>query len=181
MADFRRPCPQSSLSASCQFMMSGICIPRRIPMYEATKFFKVILWAAAISGCTTAALPPAAPAIQPPVPAVSFDGNYRGTIQLASTSRVVSGAAGNWCDTPPTLSLSVRNNEFRYILTHPHLPQDSSDSLSPIFEVTIRSTGTFRASNRNGTSEIMGMITGSHMVGEIRGSGCSYTFTADRL
>jgi len=144
---------------------------------DVARFFSIIL-VAAISGCATAGPPPAPP--PPPAPIVSYDGHYRGTIRLTSTSRVVSGAGSNWCKTPPAISLSVQNNEFTFVLAHPNLPRDGGDSLSPTFVVPISPNGAFRAFNRNGTSEITGLITESHMAGRIRGAGCSYAFTAER-
>jgi hypothetical protein len=136
-----------------------------------------IILTAAISGCATAGPPPVAPA--PPAAApVTFDGTYRGTIQL--TSSAVSGAESNWCNTPPALSLSIQNGTFKYILSHPNVPQDPNYSMSPTFNVAISPGGSFDATSVNGEAEMTGGITGAHMEGRINGSGCGYKFTADK-
>jgi hypothetical protein len=144
---------------------------------QVAKLVKIIP-IASMSACTTAGPPPAS---LPPTPAaVSFDGNYRGTIRLTATASAVSGTGNNWCDTPPVLSLSVQNGAFRYVLTHPNVPQDSSYSLSPTFAITVAPGGSFHASSQNGEAEMVGRFSGSHMAGQISGSACSYAFTAER-
>jgi hypothetical protein len=144
--------------------------------FDFTKLSGIIL-IAAISGCVTAGPPPVAPAPPAAAPA-SFDGTYRGTIQL--TSSAVSGAESNWCNTPPVLSLSIKNGVFSYVLLHPNVPQDSGYSLSPTFTVPISPGGSFDATSVNGEAEMVGSITGAHMEGRINGSGCGYAFIADK-
>jgi hypothetical protein len=144
---------------------------------QVVKFVKIVP-VVAMSGCTTAGPPPVSQ--QPTPPAVSFDGNYRGTIRLTTTSSAVSGAGSNWCDTPPALSLSVQNSAFSYVLAHPNVPRDSSYSLSPTFSITVGPDGSFHASSQNGEAEIAGRITGSQMAGQISGAACGYAFTAER-
>jgi hypothetical protein len=99
-------------------------------------------------------------------------------IQLTSSS--VGGAQSKWCDTPPAISLSVRNSAFSYVLAHPNVPQDSNYSLSPTFAVAVAPDGSFDSTSQNGGAEMAGRITGSHMAGQINGTGCGYAFTADR-
>jgi hypothetical protein len=132
----------------------------------------------AVSGCATSGPPAASPA--PPAAPVSFDGNYRGTIQLTSTSSIVSGAQSNWCNTPPAISLSLRNNAFSYVLAHPNVPQDSGYSLSPTFSVAVHPDGSFDATSQNGEANMIGRIAGPHLTGQINGTGCGYGFAADR-
>jgi hypothetical protein len=107
---------------------------------------------------------------------VSFNGNYRGMIRLTSSG--VIGTQGKWCDTPPVISLSIRNNVFSYVLEHPNLPRDSTYSLSPTFTVAIAPDGSFDAMSQNGEAEMAGRITGSDMAAQINGSICGYAFTA---
>jgi hypothetical protein len=130
-----------------------------------------------ISGCAASGPPPAPPPPPMAVP-VAFDGNYQGMIRLTSSS--VSGAQSKWCDTPPAISLSVRNSAFGYVLTHPNVPRDANYSLSPTFAVAVAPDGSFDSTSQNGEAEMAGRITGSHMAGQINGTGCGYAFTADR-
>jgi hypothetical protein len=119
--------------------------------------------------------PPAPPA--PQEAPVSFDGIYRGKILVSS--HTLGGPNSNWCDTPQAISLSVRQNAFKYLLAHPNLPPDPD--LSPTIEVSsISPDGSFDGLPINGGPEMIGTITGSHMQGEIHGLGCAYTFTAEK-
>jgi hypothetical protein len=140
--------------------------------------FANIILIAAISGCSASGPPAATPS--PTAVSVSFDGSYRGTIQLISTSSIVSGAQSNWCNTPPVISLSLQNNVFSYVLAHPNVPQDSGYSLSPAFSVAVHPDGSFDTMSQNGGAEMIGRITGAHMTGQINGAGCNYAFTAER-
>jgi hypothetical protein len=142
---------------------------------KITKFVSVVI-IIAMTGCTTSGPAPVSP--KPSPPPVSFDGNYQGTIRLTASG--VSGAENNWCDTPPAISLSVRNGAFSYVLAHPNVPRDSADSLSPTFAVAIAPDGSFDATSRNGEAEMIGHIVGSHMTASINGTGCNYAFSADR-
>jgi hypothetical protein len=126
-----------------------------------------------VSGCATSGPPHALPPMAVPL---SFNGNYRGMIRL--TSAGVIGAQAKWCETPPVISLSVRNNVFSYVLEHPNLPRDSDYSLSPTFTVPIAPDGSFDALSQNGEAEMAGHITGSGMAAQINGSICGYAFTA---
>jgi len=130
----------------------------------------------ALGACSEPPKPPAPP--MPKAASVSFDGTYRGRIQVSSRAPEVSGAQANWCDTPPAISLSVQNNAFSYVLAHPNLPNDPG--LSPTIAVTIAPDGSFVGSNQNGGTDMVGRVTGSHMEGQIRGTGCGYAFTAER-
>jgi hypothetical protein len=141
------------------------------------KFANVIL-IIALSGCATSGPPAVSPS--PPSVSVSFDGDYRGTIQLTSTNSLVSGAQSSWCNTPPAIALSLRNNAFSYVLAHPSVPKDSGYSLSPTFSVAVAPDGSFDATSQNGEAEMIGRITGSRMTGRISGTGCGYAFSAEK-
>ena len=128
----------------------------------------------ALAACSSKP-PPAAPT--PQAAYVSFDGIYHGRIRV--TSHTLGGPNSNWCDTPPAISLSVKQNSFRYLLAHPNLPPDPD--LSPTIQVTeISPDGSFNGFPKNGGPEMVGSITGPHMEGEIHGLGCGYTFMAER-
>jgi hypothetical protein len=117
----------------------------------------------------------------PPAPIaapVSFDGTYRGKIRVSSRAPEMRGAQSNWCNTPSAISLSVQNSGFSYVLAHPNLPKDPG--LSPTIAVTIAPDGSFKGSNANGGTDMVGRITGLQMEGQIKGLGCGYTFTAER-
>ncbi len=130
----------------------------------------------AIGGCATSGPPPVpAPSIVSPV---SFDGNYRGSIQLTSSG--ISGGQTGWCDTPPAISLSLQQGAFNYVLTHPNVPKDSNYSLSPTFAVVIAPDGSFNATSQNGEAQMVGRITGSHLAGRIDGTACGYAFAAEK-
>jgi hypothetical protein len=136
-----------------------------------------IIILSAIGGC--------APSGPPPVPAtstgspVSFDGDYRGSIHVTSSG--VGGGQTNWCDTPPAISLSLQQNAFSYVLTHPNVPKDSSYSLSPTFAVVVAPDGSFSTTSQNGEAQMVGRITGSHLAGRIDGTACGYAFVAEKF
>ncbi len=141
-------------------------------MSRASAKLTSLILIAAIGGCATAGPPPVPP--PPMATPYSFDGTYRGAIKL--TSSAVTGAQSNWCDTPPVISVAVRNNSFDFVLAHPNVPKDPS--LSPRFTVPVAPDGSFDASSPNGEAEMTGLISASQMTGRINGTGCGYSFTA---
>jgi hypothetical protein len=172
--------PRPFLAACCvhQLVMFYNPQPQRCAMHaNIAKSFNV-LFVAAMSGCAPTASPPA-PTLPMAAP-VSYDGDYRGTISVTSTSSVISGAASNWCDTPPAISLSVQNNAFSYVLVRPNLPRDPNDRFSIAFAARVGPSGSFSTSSRNGEAVMTGSIAGSRMAGQIDGTGCSYAFAAEK-
>jgi hypothetical protein len=136
----------------------------------------IIIIISALGGCATSPPPPV-----PPTPAaspISFDGNYRGSIQLTSSG--ISGGQTGWCDTPPAISLFLQKGAFSYVLEHPNVPKDSSYSLSPTFTVVVAPDGSFNTMSQNGEAQMVGRITGSHLAGRIDGSACGYAFAAEK-
>jgi hypothetical protein len=127
-----------------------------------------LLAATAIAGCTPAQSPPSS-AVAPA--AVSWDGTYRGTVQITGLG---SGTQRQWCETDPQIVFQVSNNAFSYSQPHPNAP----DNPTPVYAATIASDGTFRSALANGT--MIGHITGTHMSGEIDGAVCVYSFALDR-
>lgn len=135
--------------------------------------FATVVLVAAVNGCAPSA-PPAVP--PPPLPVVSYDGTYQGTIHL--TVDAVKGANSIWCDTPPAITLVVQNNAFAYVLTHPNVPLGAGFSASPSFAVTIGPDGSFDAFTPNNTAEMTGSVSGGQINGKISGTGCGYAFSA---
>ena len=126
----------------------------------------VVLWA-----CSNAQAPQPTP---PSQPAVSYDGNYVGTIRSLDS---VQGQ--NWCDTPAALAIVVSGNAFSYTLPHPNLPH--TPLYNPKFAMHIAPDGSFKGPGGElEFASIKGRITGTHMAGQIDGSDCSYAFAADR-
>ncbi|HKM63472.1 MAG TPA: hypothetical protein VJY39_13385 [Acidisphaera sp.] len=122
-------------------------------------------------GCSA---PPPAPA---PAPPVSYDGQYVGTVQLAS--------GGPECATNPHVSWQVSGNRFTYVQLHPKAagtaPALTAQSTSATYAVTILPDGTITGDSGNLNGSISGRVTGTHMSGQISGLLCGYTFTADRV
>ncbi len=131
--------------------------------------------ALAIGGCTSAPPAPAA------APAVSYDGTYTGSVTLTD---VGAGVAVAGCVTPPRLTVQVKNNTFTYVQPHPGAtisepgtPSGASETTT--YMNTIAPNGSFSGqSEMAGT--MSGVISGTHMSGQIEGLECVYTFTADR-
>jgi hypothetical protein len=123
-----------------------------------------------LSGCSSGQI------VQPPNPAVapstvSWDGTYRGAIQITGTG---SGIQQRWCETDPKMVVQVTNNSFRYAMPHPNAP----DNPTPVYSATIAPDGTFYGQLQSGTMH--GRITGSRMSGTVDGSVCVYAFSMDR-
>jgi hypothetical protein len=127
-----------------------------------------VLAATTIVGCTPAQSPP--PSAVAPA-AVSWDGTYRGTVQITGLG---SGTQRQWCETDPQIVFQVSNNAFSYAQPHPNAPNNPT----PVYAATIASDGTFRSSLANGT--MTGRVAGTHMSGEIDGAVCVYSFALDR-
>jgi len=136
-----------------------------------------ILAMGACSSGDISGLPPPAPPTPKAAASVSFDGTYRGRIQVTSTS--LRGDHRNWCDTPEAMSVSIQHNAFSYVLAHPNLPP--GPTYSPTFEVSVALDGSFAGAPRNGGPQMAGRITGPHIEGEIHGLGCGYAFTAEKV
>jgi hypothetical protein len=131
-----------------------------------------VMTAMAVAGCAATPGPPAASAASPrPAPAASWDGTYRGTVQITGMG---SGVQRQWCETPPQIVFQVSNNAFSYAMPHPNAP----DNPTPVYAATIAPDGAFRSSIGSGTMN--GRVIGNRMSGTISGSVCVYAFTLDR-
>jgi hypothetical protein len=124
----------------------------------------------AITGCSPP--PPAVPgrSTAPPA-AISWDGAYRGTIQITGLG---SGIQREWCETDPRMTVQVTGNKFGYAMPHPNTPGNPT----MVYSAAIAPDGSFRSDI--GTGVMSGRVTGTHMSGLIDGSACVYSFTADR-
>lgn len=114
-------------------------------------------------------------------PAVSFDGRYEGSVQVASSA---SGTDPHACETEPQISLTVKNNSFVYAQRHPRVagtaPGLTEEKTTAVYNAAISPEGII--SGTSATSGTMsGQVTGSHMSGRISGLLCGYTFSADRV
>jgi hypothetical protein len=135
----------------------------------------LVLAALALGGCT-----PTPPAPPPPAPAVSYDGTYQGTVTLLN---VGAGVPRIGCQTAPQIALTVKNNSFTYVQTHPQAtisaPGFPTTNATATYAVTVAPNGSFSGQSQlSGT--MSGAITGTHMAGKIEGLECVYSFTADR-
>ena len=104
--------------------------------------------------------------------AQSFDGLYVGSVRLKNSAVTVPKA---WCETSSNFSLQVRNNSFNYTMPHPNVPEIQNRP----YTGAIDPDGSLRAQSGD-LGVMVGRVTGSHLEGEIQGSGCDYVFTADR-
>ena len=128
--------------------------------------------AMAIAGCTGTPRTQIGGAVPSgPEPAVSWDGTYRGSVQITGTG---SGAQRQWCETTTQIVFQVASNAFSYAMPHPNAP----DNRTPVYAATIASDGTFKSTLNSGT--MTGRATGSHISGVIEGSICNYSFALDR-
>ena len=126
----------------------------------------------AIAGCTaTPATQLNSVASPGPAAATSWDGIYRGAVQITGLG---SGVQQQWCETDPQIAFQVTNNAFSYAMPHPNAPNNPT----PIYSATIAPDGSFRSSLASGT--MTGRIIGSHISGKIDGSVCVYAFALDR-
>ena len=106
-----------------------------------------------------------------PAPAVSWDGTYRGTVQITGLG---SGMQRQWCETDPAMVVQVTGNSFTYSMPHPNAPGNPT----PVYPASIAPDGTFHT--EIGSGVMNGQVIGGHMSGTISGSACVYAFSMDR-
>ena len=111
----------------------------------------------AIAGCTATSTPIDSAASPGPASAVSWEGNYRGTVE-----------------TDPQIAFWVTNNAFSQVLPHPNAPNNPT----PVYSVMIAPDGSFRVCLTTGTTG--GRVTGTHVSSKIDGSVCVYSVALDR-
>jgi hypothetical protein len=124
----------------------------------------------AIAGCNVPPQPVSSGSTAPP-PAVSWDGAYRGTVQITGLG---SGIQRQWCETDPQMAVQVAGNKFDYAMPHPNTP----GTPNMVYSAAIAPDGSFRSDI--GTGVMTGRVAGNHMSGLIDGSACVYSFTMDR-
>jgi hypothetical protein len=124
----------------------------------------------ASAGCGS---PPKLASSDPPssVPSVSWDGVYRGTVQITGLG---SGMDTKWCETDPQMTVQVVGGKFSYAMPHPNVPANPT----PVYPATIAPDGSFLSDIESGV--MTGQVTGSHMTGTIDGSACVYSFSLVR-
>ena len=129
-----------------------------------------VLKGVALSGCSP--LPEMAPNT---VPAVSYDGQYSGTVALTG---VASGADRSWCEVSSLFAVDVVDNGFSYSYSLLNLAKLSNTG--PVrYSVTVARDGSFQGQS-NSTGIMQGRIENGAMTGYIDGIGCAYRFTAQR-
>jgi hypothetical protein len=106
------------------------------------------------------------------VPSVSWDGTYRGSVQITGLG---SGIQKSWCETDPQMVVQVTGNAFSYAMPHPNAP----DNPTPVYSATIAPDGAF--SSQIGTGLMSGRVIGTRMSGTINGSVCVYSFALERF
>lgn len=140
----------------------------------ANKFGRVgraaVLLGVVVSGCSPA--PEMAPTA---VPAISYDGQYSGTVALTG---VASGADRSWCEVSPLFAVDVVNNGFSYSYSLLNLAKLSNTG-PVLYSVTVARDGSFQGQS-NSTGIMQGRIENGAMTGNIDGVGCAYRFTAQR-
>ena len=134
-------------------------------------FSIVSVLAAFLAGCAASERAPPVAKAAPTPAAVSWDGTYRGAVQITGLG---SGTDRRWCETDPEIVIEVKQNRFSYAMPHPNVPGD----FTPVYAATIASDGTFIS--QIGTGSIHGQVNGSHMSGTIDGSACVYSFSLNR-
>ncbi len=127
----------------------------------------MILTAVALGGCNTSPLPPATN----PAPQLSWDGTYRGIVQITGLG---SGVQRQWCETNPEVILQVTSSAFTYAMPHPNTPSN----FTSVYSATIAADGSFHSQTDTGT--MSGKVAGNAIVGTINGSACVYSFSLTR-
>ena len=106
-------------------------------------------------------------------PQISFDGTYRASLQVTSAS---SSLPREWCETDRRPVFQIRDNNFSFSMPHPNIPGNYSLE----YTVSIYSDGIMQGTSGD-LGVLAGRVTGTHMQGVISGSGCEYSFSADRV
>ena len=122
-------------------------------------------------GCAVAPKPPPTQAVTQQAPAVSWDGTYRGSVQITALG---SSIQRSWCETDPQMTVQVVGNAFSYAMPHPNSPGNPT----PVYSGSIGQDGRFIAQRGSGT--MAGTIVGDRMEGGIDGSVCVYSFSLTR-
>ena len=128
------------------------------------------------AGCASQAPQPMAP----PMPAISYDGTYTGTLLVTGASTSMNQRD---CATDPRFSVTVTGNQFSFPLPHPAAVKATpslSDSATPIYNASIGPDGTIKGLSSNTNTTMDGRVTGTRMAGQIYGLLCYYAYSAER-
>jgi hypothetical protein len=139
-------------------------------MHFGCQSLAAVIAVTAIAGCSSPQQPAATGSVAPP-PSVSWDGAYRGTVQITGLG---SGIQRQWCETEPQMAVQVAGNSFSYAMPHPNTP----GTPTMVYSAAIAPDGSFRSDI--GTGVMTGRVTGTQMTGLIDGSACVYSFTMER-
>jgi hypothetical protein len=134
---------------------------------------------AAVSACNARA-PQEQPSAAPPA-AVFYDGRYVGTVRSTGAS---GGMRRSDCETPPRISIDVRDNRFSLAQPHPAAVASAPtlrDRTTPVYNATIAPDGTIKGISEQTNAILEGRVSGRQMSGQIYGLLCYYEFTAERM
>jgi len=129
----------------------------------------------AMAGCADQAPQPT----PPPMPAISYDGTYTGTI---SVSGAATSMKASDCATDPRFSVNVTGNQFSFPLPHPAVSRSTPSlrqAATPVYNASIGPDGTIKGLSNDTNTPMSGRVTGTRMTGQIDGLLCNYAFTAD--
>ena len=143
----------------------------RIPDMPQVRLCPMVLMLM-MAGCAGPMVPDR-PSEMAPAPVTSFDGSYRNTIRMTSSSQIIKGTST--CETPGQPIITVANGQFSYAVPHPNFPGNPT----PTFQATMAQDGSFVGHANDGT--ISGRVSGTHIEGSIDGAACIYAFTGDRM
>jgi hypothetical protein len=156
-------------------------LPRSLLKASATWGVACCLSAIVACACTRPA-PAPPPSAAAAAPAVSFDGHYAGTAQVAAVS---FGTDPQTCAIEPQFGVDVTNNSFVYVQAHPKIagtaPGLTDQKTTVTYNARIAPDGTITGSSATYSGTMTGHVTGTQMTGQIGGVLCNYTFTADRV
>lgn len=119
----------------------------------------------------------------PPVlPKTSFDGHYRGTVELTAPA---AGLTREQCATDRAMAVEVRGNAFTYAQPHRNLAGTgaglTTESTTITYTATIAPDGILRGTSDRMGGTIAGHAGNGHIDGRIDGALCYYRFSLERL
>ena len=144
------------------------------PALRRSQWVLSVIWLPLLL-CACTKPEPAPASLAAPIQAVSYDGRYVGTINI--TQGVQNQ---DWCFTPPSFSVTVSGNAFSFTLRHPKMPD--APLYNPTFNMKIGADGSFGGPGGEQAIAMMkGLVSGTQMTGQISGTLCEFSFSADRV
>jgi hypothetical protein len=114
-------------------------------MYFGCHGLTAVIVVIAITGCSPPPQSVSSGATAPP-PLVSWDGSYRGTVQITGLG---SGIQRQWCETDPQMAVLVTANRFNYAMPHPEHGLHGCDRAGWLLQERHRNRRYDRPSYRN--------------------------------